>query len=214
MNMAGLHYMLNPQFIKAYTSEEGYDSYGWDAARIYAPQTTATQFMCDVRVVYGAIASCIPTDVRGQRWITQYEATSDGLMVWSKFLYEFNQEGIIALKLSRLEEDLHTPYSRDQNGLGFLPFIDKIAKTFNQIESLANKSDAYGLVQLYGDRKKLNILNNAFKGSQYADNVYNIFMRCCENNTAINKFDYFTQQLNSWYLHSETGYAVSTGSQL
>ena len=124
-------------------------------------------------------------------------------MVWSKFLLDFNQDGNIALKLSRLEEDLHTPYSRDTGGLGFLQYIDKLAKTFNQLDSLANKNDANDLVTRYSERMKINILNNAFKGSRYGSKVYDNYIRVRDNDNVTNKFDRLTEELNSWYLHSD-----------
>jgi hypothetical protein len=206
MNMTGLHYMLDPQFFRNYTEYQITRGTGWDEARIYAPITTSVQFQYDIRVLYGAIASCIPTDVRGQRWISQFEQSSDGLMVWSQFLLEFNQDGNIALKISRLEEDLHCPYVRDTGGLGFLAYIDKIARTFNQLESLATKNNGHGLVTHYSDIQKINTLNNAFKGSPYASKVYDIFIRVRDNREVPFKFNYFTQELNSWYLHADIGH--------
>jgi len=90
MNMVGLYYMLEPRFFRAYTKGNGHGKDGWTAARLYAYNTTGVQFASNVRALYGAICTCLGTEVRGQRWITKYQSTSDGLMVWSKFLDDFN----------------------------------------------------------------------------------------------------------------------------
>jgi hypothetical protein len=169
MSQNNMGYLTDTNLVAAYKKFKTWEGSKYALAQRYT--VTDAQFLADNEALFGAILQT--AQGHAQRYITMYEATKDGLALWTRLNERFNGLQFPEETLHRLSRRLLQPYTDSHKG-GLVGFVED----FLSIQAEMKMVDpAYVYHTKQSARQQILTLMDHFRDTDYDAIFYQFYQQ-------------------------------------
>ena len=93
--------------------------------------------------LYGALQSSLDTITKQNEFLSKYNNSKDGILVWLSWVQQYSNHGSTSLRIGQIERFFHKPF--DSTDPAKVPvYIDEFISKSNELKQLYRKAEDEG----------------------------------------------------------------------